>query len=248
MRSDRSEIAEDLQHLVLVRHGESEGDVRRAAWRRGDNQTARKSPALEELTDKGVGQCRVAGKWIMDNLLNNYDLGTFDGYFVSPALRGQQSATELGLPGASWRIDSNLDERNRGMISGLHPKEHQRLYPQSFDVMRNDPLHWRPLGGEALIPDVVSTTQQFIADAKKLRAVIAVTHRDRMWIAQLLLEALTETQLLATNSDNIHNGEVIIYTSVDPSTGESSRKLSWKRSFNPSAPSDSHSWQRISQQ
>lgn len=247
MRSDRGEIAKNLQHLALVRHGEGEGDVRRAAWNQGDNQAAHKDPALEELTDKGVEQCRVTGKWIMDSLLNNHGLGTFDGYFVSPALRGRQSATALGLPSATWQIEPNLSERNRGMISGLHPKEHQRLYPQSFDEMRNNPLHWRPAGGEALIPDVVNTTKQFITDIKEMRAVIAVTHRDRIWVAQLLLEALTETQLLATNSDSIHNGEVIFYTSVDPSTGKSSGKLSWKYSFNPSTPSDSHAWQRIDQ-
>jgi len=247
VRSDRIDKAENLQHLVLVRHGEGEGDVRRAAWKKGDNQAGRKSPALEEITDEGVGQCRITGRWVVDNLLNYHGLGNFDGYFVSPALRGRQSAAALGLPSAAWQIDPNLDERNRGIISGLHPKEHQQLYPQSFDEMRNDPLHWRPLGGEALIPDVASTTQRFIAGIKKLRAVIALTHRDRIWVAQLLLENLTETQLLATNSDSIHNGEAIFYTSVDPSTGESAGKLSWKRSFNPSTPNDSQTWQRISQ-
>jgi broad specificity phosphatase PhoE len=243
----RSKKTENLQHLVLVRHGESEGDVRRAAWNKGGSQAASKPPEREELTPKGIENCRIAGKWIIDNILGNYGLVAFDAYFVSPALRSTQSAMVLGLPNSTWQTEHNLDERNRGLVSGLQPQVHRQLYPRSFEEMRNYPLHWQPPGGEALIPEVANTTQQFINDIKGLRTVIAVTHRDRMWIAQMPLESLTEKQLLATSSDNIHNGEVVHYTSVDPATGESAAKLLWKRSFNPSSSDDSPEWQRISQ-
>lgn len=55
-------MSEALQHLVLVRHGESEGDVRRAAWKRGEAVLTAKRPELEELTDNGIVQSRQAGR------------------------------------------------------------------------------------------------------------------------------------------------------------------------------------------
>jgi len=241
----RSEKSGSLQHLVLVRHGESEGDVRREAWGQGDSQAASKRPEFEELTDRGIDQCRIAGRWITKNIIDSYDLEAFDGYFVSPALRSEQSAIALNLPNAAWQVDNNLNERNRGLISGLRPEEHQRLYPRSFDEMQNKPLHWLPPQGEALIPDIVDGIRQFITAIKKFRAVIAVTHRDRMWVALLPLESLTETQLVAINSDDIHNGQVVHYTSVDPVSREVSSELSWKRSVDPAASGSSTAWQKI---
>lgn len=43
-------MGETLKHLVLVRHGEGEGDMRRAAWKRGEEVISTKHPDDEELT------------------------------------------------------------------------------------------------------------------------------------------------------------------------------------------------------
>lgn len=55
------------QRLVLVRHGEAEGDIRRAAWKRGEAASTNKMPENEELTARGFVQCEAAGLWIQQH-------------------------------------------------------------------------------------------------------------------------------------------------------------------------------------
>lgn len=52
------------RHLVLVRHGESEGDVRRK-----QKLPALKHPIHEEQTKVGHEQSRAAGSWITKHIL-----------------------------------------------------------------------------------------------------------------------------------------------------------------------------------
>lgn len=236
-------MGETLQHLILVRHGESEGDVRRAAWKRGEKVAPNKVPEQEEITAKGADQSRYAGLWIQKHIIEAYGLAALDGCYVSSALRSEQSAVALDLPITVWQEDDCLDERNRGRIRGLRPIQHQQVYPESFDQMRVDPLHWIPPDGESLIPDVVARVDQFMNNIEGSRAVLAVTHRDWIWAAQLVLENLTEEELLAVNTDEIHNAHVVEYTSINPATGEQAPVLLWKRSVDPVMSPDSGEWQ-----
>src|SRR6185437_9435477 len=103
-------MSDTLRHLVLVRHGESEGDVRRAAWRRGEMVSATKLPEMEEVTARGTDQSHRAGVWIQKHIIDAYGLVAFDGCYVSSALRSEQSAAALDLPIAVWQEDSCLDE------------------------------------------------------------------------------------------------------------------------------------------
>ncbi|HEU5004789.1 MAG TPA: phosphoglycerate mutase family protein [Candidatus Saccharimonadales bacterium] len=236
-------MGEILQHLVLVRHGESEGDVRRSAWRRGNMVPATKKPEQEEITARGAEQSHQAGLWIQKHIVQACGLGAFDGCYVSSALRSEQSAVALDLSIAMWQGDNCLDERNRGKIRGWLSMQHEQAYPDSFRQMKVDPLHWVPPGGESLVPDVVSRVKQFIDNIEGAEAVLAVTHRDWMWAAQLVLENLSEDDLLAVNTDEIHNAQVVEYTSINPATGEQAPVLLWKRSVDPTATSDSGAWQ-----
>lgn len=235
-------MSETLQHLVLVRHGESEGDVRRAAWKRGDMVAAVKMPEQEEITDRGAAQSASAGRWIRRHIIGAYGLQAFDGCYVSSALRSEQSAVALDLGVAVWQEDSCLDERNRGRIRGLRPVQHEQLYPDSFTAMKKDPLHWLPPGGETLVPDVVGRARTFLENIEGASTVLAVTHRDWMWAAQLILENLSEAELLAVNTDEIHNAQVVEYTSVNPVTGEQAPALMWKRSVDPAATAGPDEW------
>jgi hypothetical protein len=75
--------------------------------------------------------------------------------------------------------------------------------------------------------------------------VLAVTHRDWMWAAQLILEHLTEDELLAINTDEIQNAQIVHYTSINPETGEQASELLWKRSVDPTHPENTVGWQPI---
>lgn len=242
-------MSESLQHLVLVRHGESEGDVRRAAWKSGQEAQASKLPEDEELTSRGAEQSRKAGLWIIKNILQKHNPSAFDGYFVSTALRSLQSAVAMDLEGAVWQADSRLDERNRGRIRGLHSKTHEQLFPDSFQQMKSDPLHWVPPGpgGEAILPHLVGKFHSFYDDIQDMESAIVVGHRDEMWAAMQPLECLSDDELLAVNTNDIHNAQIIQYTSLDPATGEQAPRLLWKRSVNPISPTVQTPWQYLSQ-
>lgn len=240
-------MGETLQHLVLIRHGESEGDVRRAAWRRGEVVQTDKMPEEEELTARGEEECRRAGRWIIENIMRKFHITQFDGYYVSSALRSEQSAIALDLPNAVWQVDANLDERNRGFVRGIRAEQHKKRFPDSYAQMKSDPLHWVPPGGNAIKPTEIDHAQRFLDKVRGgPRTVVAVTHRDKMWAAMAPLEGLDDAELLAVNTDDIHNAQVVHYTSVDPISGEQAPALLWVCSVDPMHPDQSAGWQYLS--
>ena len=234
---------ESLQHLVFVRHGESEGDLRRAAWKRGETFVSVKMPEDEEITYRGVEQCQRAGLWILEHILNQNKLTQFDGNFVSLSLRSLQSAIALDTGCKDWQGDERLNERNRGSVRGLTPKQHHERFPDSYIMMRSDPLHWVPPQGQSIV-DVMRCWQSFYQDIKDLRSVIVVGHRDQIWAAMKDIENLSDDELLAVDTDTIHNGQIIHYTSINPYTDEECMNLAWKRSTNIEA-ADGAAWERL---
>jgi len=84
-------------------------------------------------------------------------------------------------------------------------------------------------------------------------SVIAVCHEDVMWavrarIEQLSQERWQELKLSDDPRDRVHNGQVIVYTRRDPSTGEVGPGYRWTLSV---CPYDSdlsrNRWERIEQ-
>jgi broad specificity phosphatase PhoE len=236
-------MSEKLQHLVLVRHGESWGDKRRQAWMDGEDYITDKMPEEEELTPYGEEQCRIAGLWVVKNVIKKYGLPGFDMCLVSSALRSEQSAMAMELDNAVWQEDHCLDERDRGHIRGLRPEQHKRAYPESYKQMKADPLHWAPPGGKAIVPDVVEQARQFLINIEGARSVIAVTHSDWMWGAMVPLEGLDDNELAAVNTDDIHSTQIFNYSSVNPANGEQALDLTWKLSVDPMRPEASAGWQ-----
>lgn len=233
-----------LQHLVLVRHGESEGDVRRAAWRRGEPYVSLRRPEDEELTERGVAQSLLAGRWIAEHIMRRYGIEYFDGCYVSSSLRSEQSAVAMELEAAAWQDDDCLDERNRGVIRGLRPQQHEQLFPGSYRQMKTDPILWIPPRGESL-QAVGTRAGKFLENIEGQHTVIAVTHRDWIWAAQQPLEALSDEAFLAVDTDAIHNAQIIHYTSIDPDSGRQAPTLMWKRSVDPAQPQVRTEWQSL---
>lgn len=237
-------MAETLQHLVLVRHGEGEGDERRAAWKRGETYVSMKRPEDEALTAAGIEQSRRAGLWIAKHILERYALKDFESYLVSMSLRSAQSAVAMNFRNVVWLGDERLDERNRGRVRGLQPEQHQKLFPASYEKMQSDPLHWIPPDGESILA-VAERWRSLYEDIRYLRSVVVIGHRDQIWAAQQPLEHLSEAELLAVNTDEIPNAQIIHYTSIDPETGEQAPALMWKESIDPMKPELSTGWHEL---
>ncbi len=238
-------MIEKLQHLVLVRHGESEGDVRRQAWRTGQAYTTNKTPDEEELTKLGYDQSEISGNWLKNNLLlGGFAISAFKASFVSSVFRTEQSALAMDLPGSLWQEDPRLNERNRGKVRGLTKEQHKKQYPKSYLQMQTDPITWQPPDGESVL-DVANKLTDFFQDIQSTSSVIVAGHRDSMWAFMVPIEGLTSEQLSKVDTNDIKNGQIWHYTSIDPKTGESQPTLMWKRSINPNFNQHKTNWQKI---
>lgn len=222
---------ESLQprHLVLVRHGESEGDVRRK-----EGKQALKHPRSEEQTEKGHIQSRNSGLWIAKYILGVYGFKHFDQYVTSPLIRTKQSAYSLGLA-ENWTEEPKLTERNRGDIQGLTKHQHKERYPESYKAMHDHPFHWVPPGGESILA-VSHRFGSIVDELADVGSVLIMTHRDVIWSAHVPLDRLTLDEVENLDTDNIRNGLVIHYTNINPNSGAiESTGLVWKRSIDPAS-------------
>src|ERR1700677_3754081 len=136
--------------LILVRHGESEGNVARKFSNTGDNsifteEFCNRHNSRLRLTDRGKSQARAAGIWLQENI------GThFDRYLVSGFLRAMETAALLSLPDAEWYEDFYLRERDLGLFDIMPEEEKRTKYPEVFRQYQLDPFYWTPPKGESI--------------------------------------------------------------------------------------------------
>ena len=225
------------KHVVLVRHGESEGDVRRDAYARGETFKMIKTVEEEEITPRGEEQSRLSGLWIQEHVIARHGLmvqrgvKSAVGFYTSPTYRTAQSAVAMDLSD-TWQSDYDLTERDRGEIKGWPKKRHEAEHPESYTQMKEDPLHWCPPGGESIL-GVAERAKRFIEHIDGHLLAIIVGHRDWMWAAQMGIEGLSEEQMSKVDTGAINNAQVIHYTNVNPDDGGIDPGVIWKRSACP---------------
>lgn len=229
-------------HFVLVRHGESEGNLVRAWARAGDNrgwtdEFRRVHSSQYRLTGLGRKQAAEAGRWIRDNI------GThFHRYYVSEYIRALETAALLDLPNANWFKTPFLREREAGELDNLTEEEKERDFARYMLARRNDSYFWKPPNGESMV-DVCLRLHRFLdtvhrgsADAR----VIVVCHANVIQAFRILLERLSQNQFnaIATSPnphDRVHNCQVIDYTRQNPANPTDVRPHpTWVRSVCPS--------------
>lgn len=105
--------------LVIVRHGESEGNAEGRMQGRKDYG----------LTEAGRRQARVLSEWLAQRRIG------WDAAYTSPLSRAlntaQIVAEHLGQPAPS--IDPDLCELSAGRLEGLTRPEMERQFPEFFD-------------------------------------------------------------------------------------------------------------------
>lgn len=207
--------------LMLVRHGESEGNLALEAAKSGDRthitkEFSDRNPSDYRLTDKGVEQAEAAGSWIREWQANE-DGGSFDRFYCSPFVRTRETAGLLGLVGAEWQLESLLRERDYGLWGGRDKHYTAARFRDSTEQKERDRFLWRPEGGEST-PDLDMRAREILASlAREMtgRRVICVTHEDTMWAFRFRLEKLTvERWLEHKDSDegDIPNCGILHYT------------------------------------
>ncbi len=226
--------------LILVRHGESEGNAARRFSLAGDNSLfteefcGRHNSRLR-LTDRGREQARVAGTW-----LKAYVTQPFDRYLVSGYLRAMETASLLDLPEAVWYQEFYLRERDLGLFEIMPEDEKKNKHPEAYRQYELDPFYWTPPNGESIAQlclriDRVLHTLHRECSGKR---VLVVCHGLVMWAFMVRIERLTATQYLERSSspdisNQIRNCQIMQYTRRDPKTANLSQRVEWVRSICP---------------
>lgn len=240
--------------LILVRHGQSEGNVANKASRQGDNQfftqefRDRHSRTFR-LTDRGIEEAKSAGVWLKANIPL-----PLDRYYVSDYTRAIETAGLLGLPEAQWRREFHLRERDMALQDNLPADERQKLYAREHQQHERDKFLSVPAGGgesvAALCLRLKTTMLQHWARECEDKRVIAVCHGHVMRAFQVEIEDLLPEEFVRLDEsedlkEKIRNCQILWYSRRDPDTGTLARHVIAVRSICPWDPEGDYGWRRL---
>ncbi|KAG8465534.1 hypothetical protein KFE25_002841 [Diacronema lutheri] len=213
-----------LKELVLVRHGESEGNIAHRRSLRGDHSLyenqffARRHSSLWRLTNRGIEEAIKAGDWLRENI----DV-RFDRYYVSEYVRAMETAAKLELPGATWYTETFLRERDLGIFDLMSHAERKLKFAEELRRRERDRFFFAPPGGESLA-DVCLRVDRVINQLHREcqdQRVIIVAHGEVIWCFRIRLERMgqmhyRELEQIQNVHDHIHNCQILHYTRTAP--------------------------------
>lgn len=223
------------QDLVLIRHGQSEANVRQRASKRGDNRLFTDDLVTVpdnswRLTALGASQAQLAGS----HLKGLFPQG-FDRYIVSPFMRTRETAANLQLAEAGWEENRIIRERSWGEIDGLSIEEFEEKYPLNALYKKKDPIYWAPPSGESMAAVIENRSSNFLRglsrDSSGAR-VLAVTHGEFITSTRMLIEQWSDEQFHIVETDpeqKIRNCLMVHYTRRNPETGKLAGSFRWVR-------------------
>lgn len=234
------------KNLLLVRHGESQGNVANAAAKVNDyshftEEFMNRPGRAWSLSDTGVLQAQAAGKWLRENLnlIEGYEHDEAR-FYTSPLVRTMQTAGWLDLPAqaegeAMWRKNRAVRERDWGDIELLPKSVYKEKYPASARKQELDPLYWRPPGGESIADVAGNRVRDFFDTLHREcedNTVVAVTHGEYIRATHLVITRADDEEYAAwddISSMRIKNCEIFHYSRYDEH-GVLHRKLNrWRR-------------------
>jgi broad specificity phosphatase PhoE len=187
--------------LLLVRHGESSGNVAR------DAAEAAGAPWIDialrdtdvPLSDRGAEQAVAVGKW-----LNNLGREKPTVALSSPYVRAESTARlaldAAGLARVPLAVDERLREREFGMLDRLTRVGIEQRFPDQAEARsRLGKFYHRPPGGESWA-DVALRVRSLIDSVSREHAgerVLIVAHQVVILMMRYVLEHLTEAEILA---------------------------------------------------
>jgi broad specificity phosphatase PhoE len=206
--------------LVLVRHGESEGNIATRLAQSGDESAyseafvARHSSHWR-LSSKGVRQARIAGEWLRER-----HPGGFDRWYVSEYDRAKETAALLDFQDASWFVDYNLRERDWGLLDTLPPSQRAQ-HAAAMAFQHVEPFFWTPPNGLSLaqltlyLYRMLDTLHRECSTGR----VVIVCHGEVMWTLRVILERMSMDRFRELHAsrdpfDKIRNCQVLTYTRI----------------------------------
>jgi len=221
------------EELLMVRHGESEANVRKTAAKAQGLEPSWTGVLRDQdspLTELGNRQTFSLGVELRRRYptTDTYKFhpvckGTMIQYIVtSPYVRAKQT-TDNVIKGLGYKPTVVVDERIReiefGIMDGIDRKRFRELFPSEADRRERDGKYWyRPPGGENR-PDVRLRVHSFLdtlnrdyVDTKTL----IVCHSVVVLAFRSLLERWQESEYLQVDKeDDVVNASLTIYKRED---------------------------------
>ena len=245
--------------VILVRHGESEGNVASKLSRKGDDRLFsaefrnRHSSRLR-LSPKGREQAKAAGEWLKANFPGH---NFFGRYVTSEYVRAMETAARLGLPNAKWYVDYYLRERDWGEMEILPESERREKFSDAIRLKDVEPFYWKPPNGQSIAEkclEVDRALDTWHRDALSDKPLVCVAHGETMWCMRIRLERMNqdryrELDLSKHPHNRIHNCQIIHYSRRSPETGNVGPYPNWVRSICPwDTTMSSNEWEPIIRQ
>jgi broad specificity phosphatase PhoE len=233
--------------LVLVRHGESEGNAAGALSKNGDHtwynhpEFSLRHSSQWRLTENGRQQARQAKSWIRKNVAHYLPGKNFFRQYVSSYTRARETAGLLNLPG-NWYEHFFLRERDYGYFDTCSKEERFARYAEEAEHFRRHSFVNAPPNGESManLCIRVHLMNGTLGRECARQPVILVCHGEWMWGERVLLERMPlegyqELDASKHPHDRIHNCQILWYTRREP--GSHRNKLApyfgWKQSVCP---------------
>ncbi|MCU1510474.1 MAG: phosphoglycerate mutase [Arthrobacter sp.] len=188
-----------VTQLLLVRHGESQGNVA-ATLAHQSGAHVIQVPARDadvELSDTGREQALALGR-----LLAGFPEESRAVVWSSPYVRARQTA-ELAVTTGGWQtpvlIDERLRDRELGILDMLTSLGVEARLPEEAERRRwLGKFYYRPPGGESWA-DVALRLRSLLWDLDRRhpgQSVMLVCHDAVILLIRYILEGLTESELL----------------------------------------------------
>lgn len=210
-----------LRELILVRHGESEGNVAREAAEaeQADEILIDQRDPDVPLSARGRSQAEALGRWLAELDAPRQPAVAWS----SPYVRAVQTAT-IALDSAQApirvRVDERLRDRELGILDRLTRRGVAARYPDENARRRYlGKLYYRPPGGESW-SDMALRLRSFLADPRHgdgPACGLLVCHDAVILLLRYVLEELTEAQLLdIAASQSLGNASVTRLVCPEP--------------------------------
>lgn len=195
------------RQLVLVRHAESEGNLKSA------NERAEFDVSTHEyaLSERGRKQAEITGQFLRESF------GNFDIHYVSYYQRSKETMAIM-YPDARVYEDPRLAEGQRGIWHILTKQQMLKKFPEEFKRRDREGLyHYRPFGGENW-PDIELRIHSFLGTLSRDyddQKVLIVVHGHWLILFQRLIHHFSIAEALKRYHGRVfQNASVTVYNDL----------------------------------
>ena len=209
-----------MTELLVVRHGESQGNVAREAAESDAAEVIAigRDPDVE-LSDLGKQQASAVGRWLRSLPVSGRPVAVWSSPYLRAAQTAEIALAEAGLAERVHR-DERLRDRELGVLDRLTSTGVRTRWPAEAERRRSlGKFYYRPPGGESWV-DVALRLRSLLADVERADvhgSALIVSHDAVIMLIRYLFEELDESELLdIAASQPIGNGSVTRFVRDDP--------------------------------